>query len=312
MPSYTLILNNTNVVGNYNTQLVYNFISGTFHIPEGSRMCLSSLTIPYSWFNINSALYRNNTFSYIWYYGNGTAKTYTVTLPDGFYTLEDIQTYLELYFISQNQYFTNTTTGQNLYYISFSTNATYYAVQLICSPIPSSVPSGFTAPPAGFNGADGFPNVGYTYTPRVVISSSNNFGTVIGYIPGTYPSAVTLLTNSNLGTLTPNLTPVNSLILLCNLVSNDVSSQGNLFTSIPISNTSFGSNISYNPNFQSWISVNPGNYSSFSITILDQNFNYIEANDPNMLLTLTMDVPDIPVVSPLPEKKILSVSSLYN
>ena len=39
---YKLVLNNTNVVGNYNTQLQYNFISGTFHIPEDSRMCLSS------------------------------------------------------------------------------------------------------------------------------------------------------------------------------------------------------------------------------------------------------------------------------
>jgi hypothetical protein len=171
---------------------------------------------------------------------------------------------------------------------------------------------GFTAPSAGFNGTDGYPNVGYTYTPRVVISNSNNFGSVIGYITGTYPSTVTLLTNSSLGTLTPNLTPVNSLILLCNLVSNDVSSQGNLFTSIPISNTSFGSNINYNPSFQSWISVNPGSYSSFTITILDQNFNFIESKDPNMLLTLTMKVPDLPVFSPPPERKILSVSNLYN
>jgi hypothetical protein len=312
MPSYKLVLNNTNVVGNYNTQLVYNFISGTFHIPEGSRMCLSSLTLPYSWFNINGALYRNNSFSYIWYYGNGTAKTYTVTIPNGFYELADIQNYLELYMISQNQYFTNTTTGQNLYYVSFSTNTTYYAIQLICSPIPSTLPSGFTAPSAGFNGTDGYPTAGYNYTPRVIIASNNNFGSLIGFSAGTYPSAVTQSTNNSLGSLTPNLTPVNSLILLCNLVSNDVSSQGNIFTSIPISNTSFGSNLNYNPNFQNWITVNPGSYSSFTISILDQNFNYIEARDSNMLITLTMEVPERPVFTPQIEKKILSISNLYN
>lgn len=313
MPSYKLVLNSTNVVGNYNTQLVYNFISGTFNIPEGSRMCLSSLTIPYSWFNINSALYRNNSFSYIWYYGNGTAKTYTVNIPNGFYQLADIQQYLELYMISQNQYFTNSATGQNLYYVSFSTNISYYAIQLICSPIPSAVPSGFTAPTAGFNGTDGFPNTGYTYTPRIVISSSNNFGSLIGYLSGSYPSATTLATNNTLGSLTPNLTPVNSLILLSNLVKNDVSSQGNIFTSIPISDTTFGSNINYNPSFQNWISINSGSYSSFGISILDQNFNYIEAKDPNMLLTLTMEIPDRPIITPPPiEKKIISVSNLYN
>ena len=313
MPFYKLVLNNTNVVGNYNTQLVYQFINGTFHIPENSRMCLSSLTLPYSWFNINSALYDNASFSYIWYYGNGTARTYTVNIPNGFYQLAEIQQYLELYMISQNQYFTNSTTGQNLYYISFSTNSTYYAIQLICSPIPSSPPSGFTAPTAGFNGTYGFPNAGYNYTPRVVIASNNKFGSLIGYSSGTYPSAVTQSTNNSLGNLTPNLTPVNSLILLCNLVKNDVSSQGNIFTSIPISNTSFGSNINYDPNFENWISLNSGSYNSFTISILDQNFNYIEAKDPNLLITLTMEVPERPIFTPPPiEKKIISASNLYN
>ena len=317
MPFYNLVLNNTNVVGNYNTELVYQFISGTFHIPENSRMCLSSLTMPYSWFNINSALYNNASFSYIWYYGNGTAKTYNVVIPNGFYQLADIQQFLELYMISQNQYFTNTTTGQNLYYISLSTNSTYYAIQLICSPIPSAVPSGYTAPSAGFNYNNstnyGFPNAGYNYTPRVIIASNNNFGSLIGYSAGTYPSATTQATNNSLGTLTPNLTPVNSLILLCNLVKNDVSSQSNIFTSVPISNTSFGSNISYSPNFQNWVSISSGSYSSFTISILDQNFNYVEANDANMLLTITMEVPEKPKFTPPPiEKKIFSASNLYN
>jgi len=316
MPYYNLVLNNTNVVGNYNTQLVYQFVSGTFHIPENSRMCLSSLTLPYSWFNINAGLYHNNSFSYVWYYGNGVTKTYTVTIPNGFYQLTDIQNFLELYMISQNQYFTNTLTGQNLYYISFSTNSTYYAIQLICSQIPSSVPSGFTAPSAGFNYNNGinygFPNAGYNYTPQVVILSNNNFGSLIGYSSGTYPSSPTQNTNNSLGSLTPNLTPVNSLILLCNLVNNEVSSQSNIFSSIPISNTSFGSNINYNPNFQNWISINSGSYSSFTISIVDQNFNYIEAKDPNMLITITMEVPDKPKFTPPPvERKILSAANLY-
>ena len=317
MPFYKLVLNNTNVVGNYNTHLEYQFVSGTFNIPENSRMCLSSLTLPYSWFNINGALYNNNSFSYIWYYGNGTAKTYTVVIPNGFYQLADIQNYLELYMISQNQFFTNATTGQNLYYISFSTNSTYYSIQLICSPIPSTVPSGYSAPSAGFNYNNGtlygFPNAGYNYTPRIVIASNNNFGSLIGYSAGTYPTAITQSTNNTLGSLTPNLTPVNSLILVCNLVRNDVSSQSNIFTSIPISDTTFGSNINYSPNFQSWVSISSGNYSSFSISILDQNFNSIDAKDPNLLITITMEVPDKPKFTPPPiENKIISASNLYN
>jgi len=118
---YNLVLNSTNVIDSINkTQYSYTFINGNFYIPENSKMCISQCMIPYSWFNINSTLYNNNSFSYVWYYGNGSSKTYTVTIPNGFYSISDIQQYLEVYMISQNQYFTNTITGQNLYYIFLS------------------------------------------------------------------------------------------------------------------------------------------------------------------------------------------------
>ena len=118
--------------GNCKTQYSYTFINGNFYIPENSKLCISQCMIPYSWFNIDSTLYNNNSFSYVCYYGNGLSKTYTVTIPNGFYSISDIQQYLEVYMISQNQYFTNTITGQNLYYIYISSNLTYYSIQLIC------------------------------------------------------------------------------------------------------------------------------------------------------------------------------------
>jgi len=149
---YNLVLNSTNVIDSINkTQYAYTFINGNFYIPENSKMCISQCMIPYSWFNINSTLYNNNSFSYVWYYGNGLSKTYTVTIPNGFYSISDIQQYLEVYMISQNQYFTNTITGQNLYYIYLSSNSTYYSIQLIRNALPSSLPSSYAAPTNGFN-----------------------------------------------------------------------------------------------------------------------------------------------------------------
>ena len=62
--SYNLILNSSNVVGANNNQFKYNFIGGSFTVPEGAEISISQITIPYSWFNVSSAL-GNNTFSYL-------------------------------------------------------------------------------------------------------------------------------------------------------------------------------------------------------------------------------------------------------
>lgn len=49
--SLSLVLNSNNVVNNgLNSQYQYNFINGAFNVPPNSTMCISNVTIPYSWF----------------------------------------------------------------------------------------------------------------------------------------------------------------------------------------------------------------------------------------------------------------------
>ena len=109
----TLVLNSSNVIGINNSQFQYKFVNGAFTINEGSEICISQITIPYSWFNINQNFYNNATLQYRWYYGAGLYNTYTVVFPSGFYTISDLNNYLQQYMISQNQYFYNSTTGLN-------------------------------------------------------------------------------------------------------------------------------------------------------------------------------------------------------
>jgi hypothetical protein len=51
-------------------------------------------------------------------------------------------------------------------------------------------------------------------------------------------------------------------------------------------NTTFGSNITYAPSFEKFVRVRDGTYSSILFTICDQNFNAIQAKDPNVAITL--------------------------
>jgi hypothetical protein len=289
--SYNLILNNTNAVGIYNTQFKYNFISGSFTINEDSHICISQIVLPYSFFNVNKTLYNNASMQYVWYYGAGLSQTYTVDIKDGFYSVSDLSNFLQQYMISQNQYFQNVNTGENEYFISISTNSTYYTNQIVCSSIPSTIPSGFIAPSQGFNYNNGtnygFPTSGYNYTPQVIIND-NNFGTLIGFSSGTYPSVSTQSSNSNLGDITPNLTTINSVVILCDLVKNECASPTNIMDSMTISNVDFGSNIIYQPSYEKWVSIQAGTYNSMNIQFVDQNFNIIQANDNNVMISLLL------------------------
>jgi len=62
---YNLIINSSNNVSINNNLYKYNF-PNSLNIPEGSEICINNAIIPYSWFNVNSTLYNNNYFYYIY------------------------------------------------------------------------------------------------------------------------------------------------------------------------------------------------------------------------------------------------------
>ena len=87
--SYSLVLTSSNVVaGSNNTSYKYNFIQGSFNIPENSEISISSVVVPYSFYNI-SAVYGNNSFV-LNYPQLGVYSVVPITLPDGFYTIDTL------------------------------------------------------------------------------------------------------------------------------------------------------------------------------------------------------------------------------
>jgi hypothetical protein len=272
---FNLVLNSSNVSNLYNTQFTYNFIGGGFKINNDAQMCVSQITIPYSWFNINGNVYNNSSFSYRWYSSSSSYITYTVNLPAGNYTVNDINNYLQQYMISQNQYLIDSA-GLYYFYIVITQNITYYSNQILTFVVPSSLPAGYTAP-------SGFVYSGYC--PQVQILS-NGFTNILGFSSGLYPSSISAVNYNALSNITPNLSPVNSIILLCNLVNNPISSPSNVVDSFSFNNTSFGSNITYLPNFSKYVSICKGNFNQLVLYMTDQNFSSFQANDPNVLISL--------------------------
>jgi hypothetical protein len=271
--SFNVILNSSNAVGSNANTFNYNFIGGNFEVEEGDRICVAQATIPYSFYNITTT----QTITVTWPAG---PTNFTWTIPAGFYSVSDLNLLLQTFCITNKLYLINAS-GVNVYYLALYTNATYYKVQLIAQTVPTSLPSGFTAP-ASFAG---YPAV--ATTPSITLSTSSaTFNSIIGFATGTFPS-VTSADISVLSTLTPVGSAVNSLLMSCNLCSNPVAMPSDILTGIPIDST-FGSNINYTPSYEQWVKMRPGKYSTMTIRLLDQSLNPLSALDTNVLIVLNI------------------------
>ena len=275
--SFTLCLNSTNVVtGSNNTSYRYSFIGGNFRTDD-CEICISQSTIPYAWYNISSA-YGNNTFSLIFPTG-ATTQTINVTLSDGYYSVNDVQNIIQQTCIT-NKFYLITSTGSYVYPFFLSYSSTFYKVQIICATIPNAAdmatlgytqPAGAPALPAATTG---------------VQFVTGTLGTYLGFANATtLPAVATGVTQNFLSTQTPVGSTVNSLVFRCSLVDNNVSMPSDIMDGCAI-NTSFGTNIIYDPSFEKWVKMKSGTYSSLTFSIADQNFNQIYSIDPNVAITL--------------------------
>lgn len=283
MPVYPLIINSSNLVSNSNGNSVYRytFPAGSIKFKD-SKVAVSSISIYYSWFNILAAS-NNNSFKFIW----PTGTTYTVTLSDGFYSIDNINTALQQFCVSNGLYLINSS-GQYVYYLEFQTNSNYYAIQFNAFSVPTALPTGYTAP-ANW---PGYPTV--ANTPQLIVPATN-FRNIIGFNAGTYPAVQQTTTYSKLSDFTPQVTPVQSVILSCSLLNNRYSNPGTVLYSFSPANTTFGSLIQSNPYEFAFVDIQQGNYPYFDIQFLDQDFNALQIKDSNLVVTLLIKTEEIGV-----------------
>lgn len=286
--SNTLVLNSSNVVGANNNTFQYNFIQGSFDV-QNYEIAVGALTIPYSWFNVTS-FYNNQSFTIVFPY-LATSYTMNITLPNGFYSINDINNYVQLQCINQGLYLISG--GVNYYYFNISVNTSLYAVQIILSLVPTTLPTGYSQPATGFwstTSGNGLPTS--TKTPTFSLPATGSIGSLIGFAPGVTLGPSTTQSLSFTSTSTPVGSTVNGLLIKCSLINNSVTQPSDILDAVPI-NSTFGSNITYNPSFQKWIKMRDGRYSSMTITFTDQNYNTLYAQDPNILLTLLLRKKDL-------------------
>jgi hypothetical protein len=273
----TIILNQTNATVD---ESVFEYtLPGSATFKETDQIAISSVQLFYSWFNITSEL-NNNEFEYIFPTSSGTI-TRSVIIPDGFYTLSDLNSFLQSVMVSNGDY-AKDINNRNVYFLQISENQTAYSVQFDCFPVPTSAQAtalGYTQAPSG-----GYPVS--ASTPQIVIEV-NNFQTYTGFIAGTYPITPQSSTYSVLSQNTPEVSHVNTILLNCNIVNNPLAIPSNIIYAFT-PNARFGSIISPNINELIWNTIQKGSYETLRLQFLNELYQPIKLRDSSVIIQLVV------------------------
>ena len=283
-----LVLNNNNVVsGSNNTRYKYTF-NAPLEIKDEAEMTIANVTIPYSWFNITKAN-SNNQFTMSYPIAGTGTYTFTQTIPDGFYSVVDLNAYIQSLFVAQGFYLIDRE-GNYVYYFQILYNPTYYAVQIVSTSVPTSLPTGYTAPSTW----TGYPTAG---TVAVSFNPNAGLGKILGFPSGLVSSYTT--SYSVLSTLVPQGSVVNSLVIRSNIIDNDAGFPTDVLDTMAIT-SSFGTNINYSPPSLKWVKCTAGTFQSFEIYFCDQNYNQIIALDNNVCISILLKNSGKPMTSIVP------------
>lgn len=240
---------------------------------------VGSAFIYYSWYNINGTTLNNNVFQL----SIPGMSTQTITIPDGAFNITTLNNFLQYYFIKNNLYITNNTSGVNTYYASFSVSPSSYKIQINTSVIPASLPSGYTS--GGTNMNNAFTNSGGLKHMQFTILSTNNFKDIIGFNPGTYPTNAT----GNPSTYTkesdyiPNVNPISAVQMRLSCAYNPFSSNSNLIHVFSNKDANIGEQIDASPLEIMYVPCN-GSHKEIVLSFYDQAGRPLELLDSNIVV----------------------------
>ena len=278
----TIILNSTHLNANKKNQYIYNFPSNQ-HFTSDDTIALSSISLYNSIYNVEASR-GNNTFSIIW--NADTSVQYDFTIADGFYSISDLNYAIQYECIQNGLYAINTVTGKYSYYVELIINNAQYGPEIRCYYLPDSTEAGTLNLIKGTGATWDF-HASLDQTPQLIVSAG--FGGLIGFSAATYPAVLQSTNYSIIHDIIPEINPVNSLVITCNLVNSPLSIPNNVFYSMPI-NSSFGSMMTSEMSTRHDTEIAAGTYRQIILTILDQSFVDVVLHDTECVIKLNLRI----------------------
>ncbi|OQR86384.1 hypothetical protein THRCLA_22967 [Thraustotheca clavata] len=258
-------LNSSNIVPNgFNNVLRYEFSGSSVNFTN-SEITIQSIGLNNSQFNIDKNQYANTTFSIKMPTG-ATTSTINIDLKDGYYSYSTINGFVRNQLETAGAYLIDGS-GNYVHYIRIQENPTYYACQIDLSPVPISLPVGWSRPATGLYSLTGTGLPTTAYTPQITIQP--NFNKIVGFTSATYPATQQTSLQTFLSNFTPEINPVSNYIIRCNLINNKYSNPPDIIGSFTNQGTTIGQYIEVKPNEYTWLEIPDSVRSYIEIIIMD-------------------------------------------
>lgn len=268
----TILVNSTHITDTINNSTFTIKFNRSMNLTN-RKIALTSANLYFSWKNIT---WLNNTIHYTWI----DDTVYTITLPEGFYEISDIYSYMQ-YAMRQNNHYLVDSNGDTVYYIEMVLNSVFYSVDILTYAVPTALPEGWTAP-NGFV----FPST----TKNPILTIPYGIHSILGY-------SENFQTSSNEGngdtlqyhsTTSPAVNPTPTVLICCDQCQNEFSDIGLLY-SLSTGNTSIGGLISQYPPEYTFLNLRAGSYDYLSFRILNpKSFLPMEIRDAEINLTFAI------------------------
>jgi hypothetical protein len=247
---------------------------------KGYQISLNKININYSWPNVTSI---NNIFNISWKVA-GTFTDFTATIPanTNYESISALNSWLQSYMIANGLYLINAS-SQNVYYMEFVQNPTYYGVSLNLYLVPTSLPATYTEP----SNFAGYPTA--SCTMKASFPSTSLFYKLIGFASDTVFNGASSAI-SYVSSFTPQLSPTSSIYVSCNIVMNPLSLNGSssIINTFTTKSTAYGATIVVEPNETTWYDVNGGSISNIIVEFFDQNLTALNIRDPDITCILLL------------------------
>ena len=126
-----ITLNNSNYTGGNNYTLRF---PKTVSLDKDTKLSLFSFSMYNSFNSISQKQYGNSTITFIWFDGT----IYNWVIPDGYYSVGDINIWLQSQFLINNLYCTNSSNSQNIFFVAIKINSVLYKNKIDTNYVPSA------------------------------------------------------------------------------------------------------------------------------------------------------------------------------
>ena len=275
-----IVINSSNYVQGSGNRFVYTLPSSV-KLTTKSKVGVAAISVYNSTFNISAAR-GNNTLAFDFHAASTITKTYTI--PDGYYSVSDLNYFLQSKMFADNLYVFSNNGANVVYFFEIVLNSVQYSTQLNSYYLPQTgeaVTLGYTKP-SGASWA--FPVA--NRAPQLTFNAA--FGSLIGFNAQQFPASVFSTNQSKISEKSPNISPIDSYNLTCNLINSRYSIPNNVFFSLPLTG-SLGQLITFNSSNLVMNDIAPNVYSNIVIQFFDQLFNKFDMRDVEIVISIVID-----------------------